>query len=245
MFLAVSLAVWSVLRFRKRLVHFAIALGIMVMFRAHIALMAGTALAMAAFFDKSTHVGKKIGLLGTAALSIFLVIGPVQQTLDVDVTSISSVTQFFDEHNSLYATVGGTTSMGDAAYPIKVLSLLFRPLFFDARGVLGVVASIENIAVIIGFLYALAHWRDIAHLARRVFFIRFSLLYAVIILFSLTLVYYNVGLGLRERIMAYPMIFSVLVALWSMRRKFAVDRSAHMRPALMATGNPHRALAEP
>jgi hypothetical protein len=31
--------------------------------------------------------------------------------------------------------------------------------------------------------------------------------------------YYNVGLGLRERVMVYPMVFCTLVAVWSFVRK--------------------------
>jgi hypothetical protein len=53
-------------------------------------------------------------------------------------------------------------------------------------------------------------------------------------LFLLTLVYYNVGLGLRERVMAYPMIFSTLVALWSLREKRKLTLvPRHAVPGLM------------
>jgi hypothetical protein len=40
-------------------------------------------------------------------------------------------------------SVIGRTSV-DAPFPIRVLSLLFRPFFFDANDILGIVVSIEN-----------------------------------------------------------------------------------------------------
>jgi hypothetical protein len=244
MFFALSLTVWSMLSLKKRFVSFCVSLGIMVMFRAHIALMAATALAVASFFDRSSSLGRRLGLLTIAAAGMFLAIGPVQQTLDVDVTSVTSVSQFLDEKNAMYASVGGTTSIGSAPFIVCVVSLLFRPFFFDAHGILGLIASVENAGWVFAFIYVVVHWRDLALLARRIVFIRFVLAFAFILLLSLSLVYYNVGLGLRERVMSYPMVFAALVALWSMRRKLDVPTISQAPTGLMAEADPNRILPE-
>jgi hypothetical protein len=127
---------------------------------------------------------------------------------------------------------------------MKVVSLLFRPLFFDAHGIMGVIASAENVSVIALFLYCVAQWRDIAHLVRRVLFVRFSLIFAFILLFLMSVLYYNVGLGLRERVMAYPMIYCTIVALWSLRQKRSLMRSDAGPPALMLDPKAHRPVPE-
>lgn len=233
LFFAVSLCVWSILRFRKRFLYFCLSLGVMILFRAHIALMAATALAAAALFEPSISFGRKLGLLTVALLGVWATIGPVQQTLKVDVTSVSAVSTFVAENNNIYANVAGTTSIGKAPFLFKVISLLFRPFFFDAGGLMGLIASAENVGVVVAFIYVLMHWRDLAHLVRRVFFIRFALLFAFILLFSLSLLYYNVGLGLRQRVMAYPMMFSILVAMWSMRRRVAPPAPQSPRGAVV------------
>jgi hypothetical protein len=244
MFFALSLSVWSMLNLKKRFVSFCVSLGIMVMFRAHVALMAATALAVASFFDRSSSLGRRVGLLTIAAAGMFLAIGPVQQTLDVDVTSITSVSNFIDEKNAMYASVGGTTSIGSAPFIVCLVSLLFRPFFFDAHGILGIIASLENVGVVLVFIYVVVHWRDLALLARRIIFIRFVLAFAFVLLLSLSIVYYNVGLGLRERVMSYPMVFAVLVALWSMRRKLDVPTISQAPTGLMAETNPNTILPE-
>lgn len=221
LFFSISVLVWSILNLRQRFAYFCVAVGIMVLFRAHIALLAMTALAAAAFFERTGSLGRRLGLMMIAVVGIWLVIGPAQRTINFDETSVSSIATYVDEQQSIYATAGGSTAVVHAPLLVRIVSLLFRPFFFDAHGMLGLIPSIENIGAIIAFVYVIGRWREMAHLARRVFFVRFMLIFATALLFSLALVYYNVGLGLRERVMAYPMILSSLVALWSFRRKLA------------------------
>lgn len=242
LFFAISLCTFAMLSFRKRILLFCLSLGIMILFRAHIALMAVTALAAAAIFERSVSTGRKIGLITFALAGMWFTAGAVETSIGVDATSVSDVSDFLNQHNDLGATQTGTTSVGSASLPLRLLSLLFRPLFFDAHGIMGVLPSFENVAVIIAFIYVALHWRDLALLARRVFFIRFALFFASMIVFGLTLVYYNVGLGLRERIMAFPMVFSVLVALWSMRRKRPARTLPPAHPSLLVGDNRNRAV---
>ena len=242
LFFAISLCAFAMLRLRKRFFLFCLSLGVMVLFRAHIALMAATALAGAAIFERSVSSGRKLALLAFALAGIWFTAGAVRSTFGVDATSVSDVSDFLTTRNGINAVQGGSTAMGDAPIPLRVVSLLFRPFFFDAQGLMGIVPSFENVGVIIAFIYVVLHWRDLALLARRVFFIRFALFFAFMILLGLTLIYYNVGLGLRERIMSFPMIFSALVALWSMRRKRAAPPVRQMHPSLLVGDNRNRAV---
>jgi hypothetical protein len=218
-FFAISLSVWAMLSLRRRIIPFLVAVGVMILFRAHIAFMAATALGIAALFGSSRSFGEKVGLLGLSAVGLWITSSAVQSTLGVDTMSISSVSGFINQKNDIFATVGGTTAVSGASFPVKLLSLLFRPLFFDGGGTLGMVASFENIAVIILTAYFAINAREIVFLAHRVAFVRFAAAFALVILFTLTLIYYNVGLGIRERVMAFPMVYSILVALWAWKRK--------------------------
>jgi hypothetical protein len=243
-FFAISLLVWAMLKLKTRFIQFCFALLVLVLFRAHIALMAVTAFAAAALMERRVSIGHKFGLLAIAVAGFLLLIGPVRQSIDLDVTSMGSVTTFLNEKNSIYTNVGGTTSIGSASYPVKLFSLLFRPFFFDAPGFGGVVASFENVGVVLAFGFMIVRWRDLAHLLRRVFFVRFVVAFEVVLLFSLSLVYYNVGLGLRERIMAFPMFVCTLVALWVMRRKQIIVATAPAHDELMAIQRPDTPLAQ-
>ena len=231
LFLAVTLCLWAVLNLRKRLVYLCTSLGIMLLFRPYVALVAAIAFALAAAFGSSISFGKKIGLLSLAAVGIWVASGAVQTTFGFDARSMSSISDYLDKQSAAFSGDKGNTSIGKASFIVRFVSLLFRPFFFDAHGGLGLIASIENVGIILAVIYIVTHWRDLATLAKRVFFVRFALVYMFGILLLLTIIYYNVGLGLRERVMAYPMCYAILVALWSMRRKIAV------RPApLVARG---------
>lgn len=244
LFFAISLCVWSMLKLGQRFLYACAGLGVMVFFRAHIALLATSAVAAAAFFERSTTLGRKLGLLCLALVGTGLVLGPAMRAINFDQASTPSIASYVEQQQSIYATAGGGTAVVNASLPMRILSLLFRPFFFDAHGFLGLVASVENLAVVIASLYALVRWRDIAHLVRRVLFVRFLLIYAAVLLFSLALVYYNVGLGLRERTMAYPMVFCLLVALWAYRRKIAIPAGAQVRRAVLVPANMQKPAPE-
>jgi hypothetical protein len=243
-FFAISLCVWAALSLRARFLYFGISLAVLTIFRAHIAFMAAIAFAVAVFFGSSISFGRKAGILAVALVGIFVTSGAVENSLGVDPTSLSSVTSFLDDQNNVFSTIAGTSSLGNASYAARVVGLLFRPFFIDAHGMLGIVASIENVGVVIAMLYVIGHRRDFMLLFRRVPFFRFVSIFAFIVLFSLTLVYYNIGLGLRERVMAYPMIFSILVALWSLRRKHKLEAAPQWPGRLMVASGTNSAVAE-
>jgi hypothetical protein len=230
MFFAVSICVWSMIDLRKRFLYFCLGLAVMIFVRAHIALIVVMAVALAAVFDSSMKTGAKIGLLGFSFAGLFAIAGPVESTIGVDVSSVDSVTKFLETHDAVDSAIAGSTSVGDASFPVKLFSLLFRPLFFDADSAFGLVASVENLLALLAFLYLIVHWRDILHLARRVTFVRFSVFFTLILTLSLAIVYYNVGLGLRERVMVYPPLFAILVALWALNRRRHLQGGPRPRP---------------
>lgn len=244
LFFAISLCLWAAMNLKPRIVYFCASLLVMVAFRAHIALMAVTALAAAAVFGSTISFGRKIVIAGVGIAAIGITAIAVQSSIGVNATSVSSMSDFFDKQTSVYSTISGTTSLGSASFPEKVISLLFRPLFFDAHGILGIIASVENAGAILVFLYAVVHWRDLVHLFREVLFVRFILVFAFVLLFLMSLLYYNVGLGLRQRVMAYPMIYCALVALWSLRQKRSMMRAATDQPALMLDRKANRPVPE-
>ena len=109
-----------------------------------------------------------------------------------------------------------------------MISLLFRPFFFDARNFFGLVASIENVGAVFLFGYLLFHFRDVRTLMRHVLFMRFSIYLSMILICILAVLNYNVGLGLRERVMVYPPLFCLLVATSAYRKAKAAAAKAQV-----------------
>jgi len=244
LFFAVSLCVWSILAFRRRIPAFGLSIVVMILFRAHIALVVVTALAAAAFFHRGITTGRKIGLLALTSVAAIALVGSVRATVQVNVMDPNSISSFFQQRGDLSVSTTGATAVRNAPIVVRLLSLLFRPFFFDANGIFGIISSLENLGSILLFGYLILHWRAMKALARQVFFIEFCIFFAVILITLLTLVYYNVGLGIRERVMIFPPLFCAFVAQWGILRVRSEPlRGTHgpALPATVAAGHPGRA----
>ena len=170
LFFAVSLCTWAVMNFGKRLIPFTIGLIIMVLFRAHIALITVMSLAIAALIHGKMTVGRKFILLTITVAGAVILISAVNSSLNLDVTSSGSLSSFYSERDQIAASSTGTTSIGNAAYFVRLFSLLFRPLFVDASGGFGLIPSVENLGSIALFAYLLLNWPDVRALTRHVFY---------------------------------------------------------------------------
>ena len=229
-FFAVSLAVWAAIRLPGRIVAFAAAVGLMVLFRPHIAFVATVAVAVTAFFDSRSNKLAKVALLAIAVVATSYVALSVKDTFSVDVTSANSLSDFLESQQQKAQSQTGGTMVRDASFFVRLLSLLFRPMFFDANGVFALVASMENLCTVFLVGFMLICWKDLLWLARRVFFLRFALFFTIAIILLLTLLYYNVGLGSRQKVMMYPAFFSFFAALWAFHRA-RIWQDRHRSPA--------------
>lgn len=243
LFLAVSLAVWSAMWLSRRWVFFALAIVIMLLFRPHVALITTMSVAIAAILDVRSSAGTKIALVGVAVVGAVIIAGTVQNTLTVDVTSAQSISEFFERQQDISHTIGGSTNVADASFAFRMFSLLFRPLFLDASGIFALVSSFENLLFIFVIGFLLINWRETFRLFRSVFFLRFALVYTVFMAILLTLVYYNVGLGVRQKMMMVPALFTFFITQWAVQgSRFAVGRNAMARRS--APGRPAPVRAE-
>jgi hypothetical protein len=218
-FFGISLFAWAVIELRARLLYLLAGLVLVLLFRPHIAFVIMVSLSVALLIHRKMPTGNKVMIAVTAFAGTFILGGAVQSTFDVDVIDPSSIGNYFQERDEIGRSMKGGTASGDVAIPLRFFSLLARPFFFDARDTMGVVASLENIVILFIFLYIIKKWKTLLVLFRDVMFVKFSVIFWVFLTVILTLTYYNVGLGLRQRIMGFPALLSIFVAMWSIRHQ--------------------------
>jgi hypothetical protein len=218
LFFALSLCVWCVLDLRKRLLSLGVALLIMVLFRAHIALLVLISLAVAAAVQGKISLGRKSGLLVLALIGAYFVVGSVNNSIRFNITDINSITTFLQLREEDASKIVGS-GLGSVPFYLRFVALLFRPFFFDADDILGIIASLENVGSIMLFGYLLKNFRLVNLLGRRIYFISFCIFVVIFCSAVLATISYNVGLGLRERVMIFPPILSLFVTLWAMPRR--------------------------
>lgn len=217
LFLACAMAIWSCANISRRWLWLGVAIAIMTLFRAHVALLTLAALAIALVTGKGVPTAARILLVGAAGVTVFFLIGRVQAELNVDFSSIGSVASYVDRQTDL-ATRGADTSLRSTPFVFKMFSLLYRPLFIDANGIFGLVASFQNIAMIAFTVVLGRNYRLWSQMFRQSLFIRFATLHMGLLFFMLAFMYYNVGLGLRQREMATPALLVLFSAVWLVSR---------------------------
>ena len=241
LFLGVSLAVWSVMRLRSRYLAFAIAVAIMLLFRPHIALIAVGGLAIAQLFEPRSNLLAKIGLLAVAAVAVGVIAGTLKSAIDVNLSGGAGALEAVVSKRDMMAQSTGSASLSSAPYPVRVLSFLFRPLFFDAKGVFGIIASLENVFVLFAVGYLVTYLRQAMYLARNVYFLRYCLIVAGLLTLLLSFVFYNVGLALRQKMMLMPALLTFFVAHFSLRKRWREE----MKLARIAERREEAANASP
>lgn len=233
LFLAAALAMWSMIRFERRWFWFVFALILMALIRPHIAFVAAASFALAVVMGKGIAPGVRVGATIFAALCVGFVGATVQSSLQVDLLSVGSVTDYVDGFVANAAVAADAEDMTSASYPFKLLSLLYRPLFVDYNGVFSLIPSVQNLFML-GFTYFLFKNRGLwVSLYRQHLAMRFATIFLIGMILLLTIMYYNVGLGLRQREMFTPALYFVISVLAAYRwREALVDRNRKSQPPM-------------
>jgi hypothetical protein len=232
LFLACALAVWSSFHISRRWFWFGVALGIMVLIRAHVGLLTVASLALALVAGRGVPTIARILLVSAAAVSGVFLFSTLQAELRVDLSSVGSIATFVEQQTEA-ATRGVDNTLATASFPVKLFSLLYRPLFVDAGGLFGLIASVQNAIMIIFTIFLLRNYRVWKELFRGSLAIRFATIQMGALFFMLAFMYYNVGLGLRQREMATPALLIIVSTIWLVVRL----RRQTPAPAVQRLGN--------
>jgi hypothetical protein len=217
--LATSLALWASMRLPRRSKALVGALLLMLLIRPHIALVAAAALSLAVVVGKGIPVYVRIVLFIVALVGTGLAASTLQSTYAIDITSAESIGQQFERRDNVLQSDEAGNSAVSGSFPVRLLSLMFRPFFFDAEELFGMIASFESLFLIGLVIVLTVRSGDLIGLFRRVFFARYALFFAFGLTIFLALSYWNIGLGLRQKwTMLMPMYFVLFVAVLAVRK---------------------------
>lgn len=217
-FLGIAMCTWALFRLQTRYLAFAAGVVIALLVRPHIALIALIALAMTLLLGRNVSILTRVGLMAVVIAGIGSVAGLVEGTMTgLSLSSTDSVTEFLETKSQVSEESGADLSITGASFPVKLLSLLFRPFFIDANGILGYIASLENVVLLVIILTLLRRFWTAWAMTRAAGFARFAIFFFAMITLLLAMVNYNVGLGLRQKMMMMPALLVFFVALQAVR----------------------------
>jgi hypothetical protein len=198
-FFAICLAIFASMRFRSRIALLVLAMAIMVMIRSYVAVISLAAFVVTVLVDRKMHVALRVLLFTVGLAGTGYAVADLWTTFRFDVTDVDAISGMLASRDtsSLDAAVAGNSAVG-GSYPLRILSLLFRPFFLDSPGALGLVVSLENVLQMMATLWFFFHFRTSWLVMRGVHFARYAMVSSIGITLGLAIGYYNVGLGIRQ-----------------------------------------------
>ena len=124
--------------------------------------------------------------------------------------------------------------------PVQVFTFLFRPLFFDAPGALGLVVSVENVIYLI-LAAKILNLRGLRFLIRGDFMVKSAFLSFISVSIALAQISGNLGLAMRQK--SQVMILFLFVITVFLDRERANYRRPRVRPQRPADDAPSGAPA--
>jgi hypothetical protein len=159
---------------RRRLTAMVLAITVLMLIRPHIAMVALAALAATVVRDRQTSPAIRVIFFATSVIGVIFAVATLRTTFNLNLTDPNTVSDMLSGTGRdafVQSEDAGRTAV-NAVYPVRVLSLLFRPFFFDAGGALGLIVSFENLLFLFMICALIYHRRLVTTLAKSVPYIQ-------------------------------------------------------------------------
>jgi len=116
---------------------------------------------------------------------------------------------FSEDRSESLSSSGSGVDMSSYSLPVKLFTFWFRPLFFDAPGILGLITSVENLMYLLLFIKILK--KDfITFIKNSTVVVKMSLVVFFLSSFAMTFVMSNLGIIMRQKSMVMYFAFFVI-----------------------------------
>ena len=221
MFFAIGMFGYSLLNLGKRIPFLILSMFLCYMVRPHILFFLLIAFG-SSFLISSKLSGFKRMFFFLVLIAISIVILPnVLQYVDLDGGSFDEILIRTETQarNLSGGFVGSSVDISSYPFPLKIFTFLYRPLFFDINGITAVIASFENLLLLI-FSYKILKYKPIKTFREAPVIIKGFLFFLIIGAMILSLSLSNFGIILRMKNMFMPGF--LLYILWAMSYRQSV-----------------------
>lgn len=230
-FTAASLALWAALDLRRRSGLMALAIASMLFVRPHMAGLMVIALMLALTIHARLPVMHRLvfGLITAVAASALVPFAMEYSGLGVE-TDFERVMEFVETRQGYNLHGGGAVDISSMSLPMKFFTYLFRPLPFEANSVFQLAASLDNVVLLILFVFAassvLKGGRPAIH-SDRIFLWCYALSAWVILAITTA----NLGISVRQKWMFVPVLLFLLLSVTGKLRSSEPAPAPARRPA--------------
>ncbi len=208
MIFAIGLTFYGLSRFNSRFPHLLIGAFLVYMVRSHMLLAVVIGLALGLFLSQSgIKWYVRYSLLLVSFLAVFLLSDNVLENTGTESLNIFDSKKIETRAKELGK---GNSGLDLANYNqgFKLFTFIYRPLFVDAPGLMGIISSFENIFILFLSFHFLINfpsfWNVSTGFHKTAFFV--FLLAAI----SLAQISGNLGIAIRQKSQIFPLLFFVL-----------------------------------
>lgn len=208
MIFAIGLTFYGLSRFNSRFPHLMIGAFLVYMVRSHMLLAIVIGLALVLFLSQSgIKWYVRYSLLLVSFLAVFLLSDDVLENTGTESLNIFDSKKIETRAKELGK---GNSGLDLANYNqgFKLFTFIYRPLFVDAPGLMGIISSLENIFILFLSFHFLINFPSFWNVSTGFHKIAFFVFLLAAI--SLAQISGNLGIAIRQKSQIFPLLFFVL-----------------------------------
>ena len=239
LFFCIGAFTFGLLKPIKRLPLIILAVMLSLAIRPHITLFLFVGFGLAYIMDGKVSTTQRI-LLSVVLLGAGLAILPsVLEFAKIEDASADAFDKFAQEKTGALSrgNVGSSVDISGYPFPLKVLTFWFRPFFFDVRNLNGLIASIENLAIVILFIKAIRN-KPLTAFKKAPFVIKGLVFFLIVGTLAFSQSLGNVGIMIRMRNMFLPGMLIYLMWVFSYQQQVAKEQLLAYRAKLRQRPKP-------
>lgn len=229
LFSCIAVFVYSLLKINNRILLLLSSLVLSYIVRPHITLFLLISSALAYLIASQISIARRV-FLAVALIAAGLVILPnVMEYAKIEETTIDSFNKYSNTRatNLSEAHTGSSVDISSYSLPAKIFTFLYRPLFFDINGIPAILASFENLILLV-LTFMVLRQRPVFTFRKAPLIIKslFILLIIGTLVFSSSLG--NVGIMIRMRNMFLPGLILYIMWSFSYQREQKINRATFL-----------------
>lgn len=212
-FFGIACFIYGLQSYGKRMVSIVLSFAFVYCIRPHVGMMMIGGLTIAILFSRNVKIYIRALILLAAVGAFILLYGQVAKFLKVDDLSVKSLMAVASDKAAVLSgnLTGSGIDISNYPWPLRLLTYLYRPLFFDVHNLITFFSSVENLVyIVITFLGIRAFKASDLKRIPLWMTVGFFIFLASLLVFSNSLG--NLGIIMRMKNMT--MIYFLIVLIW-------------------------------
>lgn len=212
LFFCIAIFIYSIFNIKKNIFNLILCFVLSVFIRPHITLFLIIGFGFGFTFSGALKLYQKITIVAIFIIGFALMFNYVLSFVQLENVSVEAIEDYANHKSKVLNSKSGSgVDISNYPYPLKILTYLYRPFFFDVNNPIAIIASFENFFLLI-LTIKIFTLSSIRRFLKSNYFIKGSVMFLLIGTLTFSLILGNLGIMLREKNMFTPTF--LIVAFW-------------------------------